>query len=212
MSVDLRPFRGRRRSGRPDGGDRTRRASRVAAPRATPPSAAQFPTIRRLAIEIRGLVERGEMDEARDRFGELVAIAPAPRRRASRISICATPSEADEAVQDAFVKVVQPHHVVSRGVAVRSLVHADSHQRLPRSAQGARPARSMVRPRRDRRRRTKRVRPVRRPADRDPEAPPPRARTPGAAGAARSIASTDGSGRCSCCVTTATARRARSAR
>ena len=31
------------------------------------------------------------MDEARERFGELVAPAPAPRRRASPISICATP-------------------------------------------------------------------------------------------------------------------------
>src|SRR5262249_12541204 len=58
----------------------------------------------RLAIEIRALVERGEMDEARERFGELVALH---QRRASRIAYqyLRDPSEADEAVQDAFVKV-----------------------------------------------------------------------------------------------------------
>ena len=57
----------------------------------------------RLAVQVRGLVERDEMDEARERFGELVALH---QRRAARIAFqylrdCA---EADEAVQDAFVK------------------------------------------------------------------------------------------------------------
>jgi RNA polymerase sigma-70 factor (ECF subfamily) len=58
----------------------------------------------RLAIEIRGLVERGEMDEARDRFGALVT---AHQYRASRIAYqyLRDAAEADEAVQDAFVKV-----------------------------------------------------------------------------------------------------------
>jgi RNA polymerase sigma-70 factor, ECF subfamily len=58
----------------------------------------------RLAIEIRGLVERGEMDEARERFGELVGMH---QRRASRIAYqyLRDAAEADEAVQDAFVKV-----------------------------------------------------------------------------------------------------------
>lgn len=58
----------------------------------------------RVAIEIRGLVERGEMDEARERFAELVT---AHQRRASRIAYqyLRDPSDADEAVQDAFVKV-----------------------------------------------------------------------------------------------------------
>src|SRR5438034_3912874 len=58
----------------------------------------------RLATEIRGLVERGEMDEARERFGGLVA---AHQRRASRIAYqyLRDGAEADEAVQDAFVKV-----------------------------------------------------------------------------------------------------------
>ena len=57
-----------------------------------------------LAVEIRGLVERSEMDEARDRFGELVALH---QRRASRIAYqyLRDASEADEAVQDAFLKV-----------------------------------------------------------------------------------------------------------
>jgi RNA polymerase sigma-70 factor (ECF subfamily) len=57
-----------------------------------------------LAVEIRGLVERGEMDEARDRFAELVA---AHQRRASRIAYqyLRDASDADEAVQDAFLKV-----------------------------------------------------------------------------------------------------------
>jgi len=58
----------------------------------------------RLAIEIRALVERGDMDEARQRFGGLVA---AHQRRSLRIAYqyLLDPAEADEAVQDAFVKV-----------------------------------------------------------------------------------------------------------
>jgi RNA polymerase sigma-70 factor (ECF subfamily) len=58
----------------------------------------------RLAVEIRGLVERGAMDEARDRFTGLVT---AHQRRALRIAYqyLRDSSEADEAVQDAFVKV-----------------------------------------------------------------------------------------------------------
>ena len=57
-----------------------------------------------LAVEIRGLVERGAMDEARERFGALVALH---QRRASRIAYqyLRDASDADEAVQDAFVRV-----------------------------------------------------------------------------------------------------------
>jgi RNA polymerase sigma-70 factor (ECF subfamily) len=57
-----------------------------------------------LAIEIRGLVAQGAMDEARDRFGALVALH---QRRALRIAYqyLRDSAEADEAVQDAFVKV-----------------------------------------------------------------------------------------------------------
>src|SRR5438552_11791693 len=57
-----------------------------------------------IAIEIRGLVERGDVDEARERFGALVALH---QRRASRIAYqyLRDAAEADEAVQDAFVKV-----------------------------------------------------------------------------------------------------------
>jgi RNA polymerase sigma-70 factor, ECF subfamily len=57
-----------------------------------------------LAIEIRGLVERGDLDAARQRFEGLVA---AHQRRALRIAFqyLRDAAEADEAVQDAFVKV-----------------------------------------------------------------------------------------------------------
>jgi len=58
----------------------------------------------RLAVEIRGLVERGKTGEARERFEELVAYH---QRRALRIAYqyLRDAAEADEAVQDAFVKV-----------------------------------------------------------------------------------------------------------
>jgi RNA polymerase sigma-70 factor (ECF subfamily) len=58
----------------------------------------------RLAVEIRGLVERGDVDAARDRFGALVTLH---QRRASRIAYqyLRDTFDADEAVQDAFVKV-----------------------------------------------------------------------------------------------------------
>lgn len=57
-----------------------------------------------LALKIRGLVEHGDMDAAREEFGALVA---AHQRRASRIAYqyLRDAAEADEAVQDAFVKV-----------------------------------------------------------------------------------------------------------
>jgi RNA polymerase sigma-70 factor (ECF subfamily) len=64
----------------------------------------------RLAIDIRGLVERGAMDEARERFAELVSMH---QRRALRIAYqyLRDAAEADEAVQDAFVKVFS--HITS---------------------------------------------------------------------------------------------------
>jgi RNA polymerase sigma-70 factor (ECF subfamily) len=57
-----------------------------------------------LAVDIRALVDNGRMDDARDRFGELVT---RHQRRASRIAYqyLRDAAEADEAVQDAFVKV-----------------------------------------------------------------------------------------------------------
>ena len=57
-----------------------------------------------IAVEIRGLVERGEMVTARERFGELVTLH---QRRAARIAYqyLRNASDADEAVQDAFLKV-----------------------------------------------------------------------------------------------------------
>src|SRR5437868_2873119 len=57
-----------------------------------------------LAVEIRELVGRSDMDAARERFGVLVAFH---QRRASRIAYqyLRDAADADEAVQDAFVKV-----------------------------------------------------------------------------------------------------------
>jgi RNA polymerase sigma-70 factor, ECF subfamily len=58
----------------------------------------------RVAVEIRGLVDAGDMEQARERFGELVVLH---QRRAARIAYqyLRDAAEADEAVQDAFVKV-----------------------------------------------------------------------------------------------------------
>ena len=58
----------------------------------------------RLAIEIRALIERGQTAEARERFSGLVAIH---QRRAIRVAYqyLRDSADADEAVQDAFVKV-----------------------------------------------------------------------------------------------------------
>jgi RNA polymerase sigma-70 factor (ECF subfamily) len=57
-----------------------------------------------LAGEIKALVEAGERDAARERFGALVALL---QRRAVRIAFqyLRDAADADEAVQDAFVKV-----------------------------------------------------------------------------------------------------------
>ena len=57
----------------------------------------------RIAVEIRGLVVQGTLDAARERFAELVVIH---QRRAMRIAYqyLHDAAEADEAVQDAFVK------------------------------------------------------------------------------------------------------------
>ena len=68
------------------------------------PGAAPLSEDSRLAVEIRELVERGDMDEARRRFEGLVV---AHQRRALRIAFqyLRDTAEADEAVQDAFVKV-----------------------------------------------------------------------------------------------------------
>jgi len=57
-----------------------------------------------LATEIKGLLDAGNRDEARERFGALVALL---QRRAVRIAFqyLRDAADADEAVQDAFVKV-----------------------------------------------------------------------------------------------------------
>ena len=57
-----------------------------------------------LAREIKGLVTRGDKEAARERFGALVALM---QRRALRIAFqyLRDAADADEAVQDAFIKV-----------------------------------------------------------------------------------------------------------
>ena len=69
--------------------------------RTTPPQSSEDTA---LAVEIRGLLDRGEIDTARDRFADLVA---RHQRRALRIAYqyLRDAADADEAVQDAFVKV-----------------------------------------------------------------------------------------------------------
>jgi RNA polymerase sigma-70 factor (ECF subfamily) len=68
------------------------------------PPAPQVSDDTRLAIEIRELVGRGATDEAREKFASLVA---RHQRRALRIAhqYLHNAADADEAVQDAFVKV-----------------------------------------------------------------------------------------------------------
>src|SRR5215467_2983909 len=63
-----------------------------------------------LAVEIRALVEEGDLETARQRFEGLVS---AHQRRALRIAFqyLRDAAEADEAVQDAFVKVFS--HITS---------------------------------------------------------------------------------------------------
>jgi RNA polymerase sigma-70 factor (ECF subfamily) len=97
MSADVRTIREGDAAHLEQEGSVSHAASRRGAP--APASADS-----RLAVEIRGLVERGQMDEARDRFNELVVHH---QRRASRIAFqyLRDAAEADEAVQDAFVKV-----------------------------------------------------------------------------------------------------------
>src|SRR3954468_6290466 len=75
-----------------------------------PAGAAPLSDDSRLAVDIRGMVERGELEEARQRFEGLVV---AHQRRALRIAYqyLRDAAEADEAVQDAFVKVFS--HITS---------------------------------------------------------------------------------------------------
>src|SRR5215212_9881531 len=94
MNGDVRPAR--------DGDDRDLGLQPAISARRTVPAPLAHDS--RIAVDIRGLVERGDMDEARDRFGELVAMH---QRRASRIAYhyLRDAGDADEAVQDAFLKV-----------------------------------------------------------------------------------------------------------
>src|SRR5579871_672471 len=87
---------------RPNVVDQREPLQEVAAARRTP--AAPLDDDSRTAVEIRELVERGDHDGARERFDDLVL---RHQKRASRIAYqyLRDAAEADEAVQDAFVKV-----------------------------------------------------------------------------------------------------------
>lgn len=76
----------------------------VVAPAPRPSTSAHPSPASVLAAEIKGLVERGERDAARERFDGLVALL---QRRALRVAFqyLRDAADADEAVQDAFVKV-----------------------------------------------------------------------------------------------------------
>lgn len=96
MSADHRPVR-----------DGDQLPPPEAVPRPDPSRKASAAPLRedtRVAVVVRGLVARGELDEARERFADLVSTH---QRRALRIAYqyLRDASEADEAVQDAFVKV-----------------------------------------------------------------------------------------------------------
>ena len=182
-------------------------------PSPDPPSGARPPSSEdtRLAVEIRGLLERGAIDEARERFAELVS---RHQRRALRIAYqyLRDAADADEAVQDAFVKVFS--HIGSYREAwpfevwfTRILINGCLDRRKARArrerwfapADEAAPATRRALDVRRHGRRWIRKRGC--------------SRASGARGSRRrSIGSTAGSGPSSCCVTTATARRAKSAR
>lgn len=83
---------------------RTAASPAPAAPAETPRSGEGLSRASVLAAEVKALVLAGERDVARDRFGDLVANQ---QRRALRIAYhyLRDACDADEAVQDAFVKV-----------------------------------------------------------------------------------------------------------
>ena len=90
-------------TGRVDGAATIGTAAGAAA-RGRRPVGAPVTNDTRLAIEIRQLVDRGDLEQAREMFSGLVE---AHQRRALRIAYqyLRDASDADEAVQDAFVKV-----------------------------------------------------------------------------------------------------------
>jgi RNA polymerase sigma-70 factor (ECF subfamily) len=97
-SRQLRPGHAGERAGfQPSAGQGTGDSKRQA-------SAAHPSEDTRIAVEVRDLAGRGELAEARERFAELVALH---QRRALRIAYqyLRDSADADEAVQDAFVKV-----------------------------------------------------------------------------------------------------------
>ena len=159
----------------------------------------------KLAIDIRQLVERGDLDEARELFAGLVE---AHQRRALRIAYqySAGRFRSRRGRSRRVRQSVHAYRIVSGGVAVRGLVHKNSHQWLPRPAQGARAAGTLARSLRRGRRCSRPA--VDRGRARGRKAPRRgcfHARD-GHALRPRWIASTAVNGPSSCCATTATVR------
>ena len=89
----------------------------------------------RLAAGVKALVRDGQLAAARDRFGELVG---RQQRRASRIAyhFLRDAADADEAVQDAFVKVFSHIESFREDLPFEVWFTRILDQRLPRPAEG----------------------------------------------------------------------------
>ena len=144
MNADSPSAESRKGAGLADGG--------ADAPPAAPAHRPIAPAISdesRLAIEIRGLVDRGAMDEARARFSDLVA--PLQRRRPGR-SVSARRLR-PRAVQDAFVKAITSYRRRGRskpGSRASSSMDAWITARRTRRDRGSSQARFRARTRRGR--------------------------------------------------------------
>ena len=208
MSVDLRPCPdGAARRVRPDAGPGAP-PGRVAAAAARPPP--RFPTIpgspsRSAAWSSAARWTRRASDSA--------SLVAAHQRRASRIAyqylrdaVRSRRSRAGRVRQG--VRATSPR--IARRGRSRSGSRGFSSTAVSIGARRAAGAIAGSSRRRSRGADEARVSQPRR-ADANPEAAPAGARAPARGWPRRSIGSTDGSGRSSCCVTTATARRARSA-
>ena len=80
----------------------------------------------------------GRYSEAQDRYSDIVR---RHQRRAMRIAyhMLCDPADADEVVQDAFVKAYIAFALLPTTVALRNLVYSDPDQQLPRPDQNAQP-------------------------------------------------------------------------
>ena len=90
----------------------------------------------RVAIDVKALQAAGDLDEARERFAELVA---RHQRRAAAhcVSLRARRGRRRRGGAGRLRQGVHAPRHVPRGTAVRGLVHAHPDQRMPGSAEGA---------------------------------------------------------------------------